>query len=131
MDKGVTTIIAIILAVAITMAVALSAFTFVQRTERAALGQTEASTTVLEQRFSTCARLTDTAFLADNTLQMTIKNCGFRVYTPENNFIVKLSFADGNVCTFLLSSNNCDACNQTIGVGASAILNVNTTKVTC
>ena len=131
MRKGVSTIIAVILIVAITMAVALSAFTFIQRTEREALGQTESFTAVLQQRFATCARLEESSFLADNTLQLTLKNCGFRNYVPEGNFVAKLSFADGKVCSFILNSDNCNNCNQTIGVGSFAILTVNATKASC
>ncbi|MEM2874139.1 MAG: hypothetical protein QW063_01675, partial [Candidatus Nanoarchaeia archaeon] len=131
--KGVTIVIALIIATAIMLATAASAFFFFQKVQVQTQGQTESAQSALLARFATCIKLVSFKFNpVDNTSQAVIRNCGFReIELSDNNLIFIIKMPSGESCTFSLNSSNCATCIGKVGVGSFATLNINASAIPC
>lgn len=130
--KAITTIIAVLLVVAITLAVALSAFTFIQKTQRSAQGITETSTSGFLQRAATCGKLVSFKFNpVTNISEAVLRNCGFRDIDLSNDNLQIMVKTQDKSCVFKLNSTNCPNCVGKLGIGSFIALQINTSAVYC
>jgi hypothetical protein len=130
--KAITTIIAILLAVMLTLAVSLSAFLFIQKTQKSAQGVTESSFYNFMQRTSSCAKLASFKFNpVTNISEMVIKNCGFREIDLSNENLHLLIKTQDKSCAFTLNSTNCANCVGKLGIGSFVTLQINASAVYC
>jgi archaellin len=130
--KAISTIVAVLLVTAITLAVALSAFTFIQKTQRSAQGITETSTSTFLQRASTCGKLVSFKFNpVTNISEAIIKNCGFRDIDLSNDNLQIMVKTQAESCVFKLNSTNCANCIGKLGIGSFTALQINASAVYC
>lgn len=132
MAKGVTVIIAIILATALTLAAAGGAYFFFQKSQRTAQSLTESSHAALQTKLATCLKLINFNYnTLDDTAQLLVKNCGHSTITVGNDTLTMVMKFQEQDCTFTLNSYNCANCDQTIGVGAYVTLTLNGLNIYC
>lgn len=129
--KAITVTIALLLTTAILFAVAMSAFVFTQKTQRAAQGTAEVATSNLLQRWATCGKLESYVYnVVDNNATAVLRNCGFRpIDLSRMQALIKTGTGEG--CKFLLTSSNCANCAGRLGVGSYVALKINGSAVQC
>ncbi|MCX6775102.1 MAG: hypothetical protein NTY99_03380 [DPANN group archaeon] len=131
-QKGLTTIIAIILVVAMTMAVAAGAFAFFNKFQQQTQGATESSQAAFLSKIGVCVKLVSFGFNPiDNTSDVVVKNCGFREISLVNDNINVMVKTSNESCAFKINSQNCVNCTQTLGIGAFATLKINASEIEC
>lgn len=130
--KAITIIIAVLLVTAITLASALSAFVFIQKTQRSAQGIAEVSAGNLLERFSTCGKIVSFNFnKVNNMSEAVLKNCGFRdIDLGDDNLWMTIK-TQTKSCAFTLNSANCANCIGKLGIGSFVSLQINTSAVYC
>jgi len=130
--KAITIIIAVLLVTAITLAVALSAFVFIQKTQRSAQGIAEVSTGNLLERFATCGKLVSFKFNPiTNMSEAVLRNCGFKDIDLGNDNLWLVVKTQPKSCSFTLNSANCANCVGKLGIGSFAALQINTSAIYC
>ncbi len=130
--KAITTVIAVLLVTAITLAVAMSAFTFIQKTQRSAQGITETSTSSFLQRAATCGKLVSFKFNpVTNISEAVVRNCGFRDIDLSHDNLQIIVKTQAESCVFKLNSTNCANCIGKLGIGSFTALQINASAVYC
>ena len=131
-QRGLTTIIAIILIVAMTMAVAAGAFAFFNKFQQQTQGATESSQAAFLSKIGVCVKLVSFGFNPiDNTSDIVVKNCGFREISLVNDNINVMVKTSNESCAFKINPQNCVNCTQTLGIGAFANLKLNASEIEC
>jgi hypothetical protein len=130
--KAITIIVALLMVMAITIAVALSAFTFLQKTQHTAQGATETGMSNLLQRWTTCGKLVSIDYnKATKMADMVLRNCGFREIALGNDNLQLIFKTPAESCVFSLNSANCPNCVGKLGVGAFTALQINASAIYC
>ncbi|MGB9675251.1 MAG: archaellin/type IV pilin N-terminal domain-containing protein, partial [Candidatus Nanoarchaeia archaeon] len=129
--KGVTEIVAILLFVLITLSLGVSAFVFITRSQKTTqeVG-TKASSEYLV-KLASCLKIMSVKYTADDFLEVTIKNCGYREIDFDHERIELFLNAKGSSCITQINSSNCADCTGKLPPGSMKNIRINATNANC
>jgi archaellum component FlaG (FlaF/FlaG flagellin family) len=128
--KGITTIIAILLAIVLTLALASSTFFFVSKTQKSTQEQGTRSSSEYLVKLASCIKIMSVKYQTTKFLEITVKNCGYRDVDPETEKINLLVETGGSSCIATINSSNCPDCKK-IFAGSMAPIRINASAVRC
>jgi len=129
--KGITTIIAILLAIVLTLSLASSTFFFVSKTQKSTQEQGTRSSSEYLVKLASCIKIMSVKYQVNKLLEVTVKNCGNRDIDLEKEKINVLVESGSSSCIVTINSSNCPNCTGTIPPGNMRPIVINTTKAIC
>jgi len=129
--KGITTIIAILLAIVLTLALASSTFFFVSKTQKSTQEQGTRSSSEYLVKLASCIKIMSVKYQVNKLLEVTVKNCGNRDIDLEKEKINVLVESGGASCIVTINNSNCPNCTGTIPPGNMRPIVINTTQALC
>jgi len=128
---GITTIIAILLAIVLTLSLASSTFFFVSKTQKSTQEQGTRSSSEYLVKLASCIKIMSVKYQVNKLLEVTVKNCGNRDIDLEKEKINVLVESGSSSCIVTINSSNCPSCTGTIPPGNMRPIVINTTKALC
>ncbi|MEM4714080.1 MAG: hypothetical protein QXQ79_00865 [Candidatus Nanoarchaeia archaeon] len=129
--KGVATVIAVLLVLAILFVLSSFAFYFIQETQIKTQGATESGQAEFLTKLSNCAKIISFDYnIQDKSASLVVKNCGFGNLKLANSAFLFIKTSN-ETCGFILDESSCLNCSLEIGQGAFAYLEINANANLC